>query len=185
LRALDPKELDVPLSLWKLLAPPEPDLDDAERFKSSADYLFSPQDGARAVSEIVVGGLLDAQRMERLVVIGHQEADGLAPSEVVAALIKAAFSESVANGSKRERDLGDAVQAQVAEGLMLLSTNPDASPEVQSTALAGVTEVGKTLKPRSDAAARRLSREIELFLSNPQQNVPKLKPSGAPPGPPV
>jgi len=185
LRALDPKELDVPLSLWKLLAPPEPDLDDAERFNSSADYLFSPQDGARAVSEIVVGGLLDAQRMERLVVIAHQEADGVAPSEVVAALIKAAFSESVANGSKRERDLGDAVQARVAEGLMLLSTNPDASPEVQSTALAGVTEVRKTLKLRSDAAAQRLSREIELFLSNPQQNVPKLKPSGAPPGPPV
>jgi len=160
-------------------------LDDAERFNSSADYLFSPQDGARAVSEIVVGGLLDAQRMERLVVIAHQEADGVAPSEVVAALIKAAFSESVANGSKRERDLGDAVQARVAEGLMLLSTNPDASPEVQSTALAGVTEVRKTLKLRSDAAAQRLSREIELFLSNPQQNVPKLKPSGAPPGPPV
>jgi hypothetical protein len=185
LRALAPQELDVPSSLWKLLAPPEPDLDDAERFNSSAGYLFSPQDGARAVSEIVVGGLLDAKRMERLTVIGHQEADGLAPGEVVDALIKAAFSESAANGSKREKDLADAVQTQVAERLMELSANAEASSEVQSAALAGVVEIQKALKLHPDSAAQRLSREIERFLSNPQQNLPNLKTSGAPPGPPV
>src|SRR5262249_12807939 len=82
LRALDPKELDLPDSLWMLLAPPEPDREDAERFNSSAGYLFSPQDGARAVAEIVVGGLLDPQRMERLAVISHESSAGVTPNEV-------------------------------------------------------------------------------------------------------
>jgi hypothetical protein len=51
--------------------------------------------------------------------------------------------------------------------------------------LAGVFDIQKIVHARSDAAGRRLNREIELFLSNPQQNLPKLRPSGAPPGPPV
>jgi hypothetical protein len=56
---------------------------------------------------------------------------------------------------------------------------------VQAGALAGVYNVQKLVHVRADADARRLSREIELFLNNPQQNLPKLKSPGAPPGPPI
>jgi hypothetical protein len=185
LRALDPKELEIPASLWKLLAPPEPDRDDPERFNSSAGYLFSPQDGARAVSEIVAGGLLDPQRMQRLVVIAHESAGALSPDEVVSALVQAAFPAAGPNSSNRGSQLGDAVRAQVAERLMVLSADASATPEVQATALAGVYRVQKIVHVQPSSAARRLDREIGLFLSNPQQNVPKVKSSGAPPGPPV
>jgi hypothetical protein len=181
-RALEPKELEVPASLWKLLAPPEADRTDAERFTSSAGYLFSPQDGARAVSEIVIGGLLDAQRMERLAVIAHESPGGLSPAHVVSALVSAAFP---GNAAAHTFELGEAVQSEVAERLMLLSSEASATSKVQSAALAGVFDIQKIVHGRSDPASRRLSREIELFLSNPQQNAPKLKPSGAPPGPPV
>jgi uncharacterized protein DUF4953/uncharacterized protein DUF5117 len=184
LRALDPKELDLPASLWKMLAPSEPDREDAERFNSSAGYLFSPQDGARAVAEIVVGGLLDSQRMQRLAVIYHESGDGITAGEIVGALVKTAFAES-ARPAERVQDLATPVQAEVTERLMLLSANADATSEVRSAALAGVLDVQKIAKARSDPASRQLSHEIELFLSNPQQNAPKLKPSGAPPGPPV
>jgi hypothetical protein len=184
LRALEPKELDVPAPLWKLLAPPEPDREDPERFNSSAEYLFSPQDGARAVAEIVVGGLLDAKRMQRLAVIAHESSEAVAPSEVIADLVKAAFARAEGIDG-HQRDLSDAVQAELTEKLMLLSVEADATPEVQSAALAGVFDVQKLVKARTDSSGRRLSREIELFLSNPHQNAPKLKPSGAPPGPPV
>jgi hypothetical protein len=177
LKALDPKELEVPASLWKMLAPPESDRNDAERFTSSAGYLFSPQDGARAISEIVVGGLLDPQRMERVAVIAHQSKGALLPGEVVSALLRAAFPNG-GNGS-------DVVQSQLAGRLMILSANANATSEVQAAALAGVFDIQKIVHARSDAAGRRLNREIELFLSNPQQNLPKLRPSGAPPGPPV
>ena len=176
-KALAPKELDVPASLWRMLAPPEGDRNDPERFTSSAGYLFSPEDGARAISEIVVGGLLDPQRMERVAVIAQQSNGALLPGDVVAALLGAAFP-SGGNGS-------DVVQTQVARRLMILSADANATSEVQSAALAGVFNIQKIVRPRPDAAGRRLNREIELFLSNPQQNLPKVRPSGAPPGPPV
>ncbi|HMK21633.1 MAG TPA: hypothetical protein VK466_04825, partial [Terriglobales bacterium] len=78
-----------------------------------------------------------------------------------------------------------AVQAEVAERLMLLSANAAATPETQAAALAGIVDVQKIVKGRSDAAAQRLSRTIERFLINPEQNLPTMRPSGAPPGPPV
>jgi hypothetical protein len=176
-KALDPKELEVPPALWKMLAPPEGDHLNAERFTSSAGYLFSPQDGARAICEVVVSGLLDPQRMERLAVIAHESPGAMAPEEVISALMNAAFP---AGGSG-----SDVVQTQLARRLMILSADPNASSEVQSVALGGVFDIQKIVKGRSDATGRQLNREVELFLSNPQQNLPKPRPSGAPPGPPV
>jgi hypothetical protein len=180
LKALDPKELEIPATLWKFLPPGEPDRDDPERFTSTAGYLFSPQDGARAVSEIVAGGLLDPQRMQRLAVIAHESAGALSPDEVVSALVQAAFPAAGRSSSSRGGAVRDAVQAQVAERLMLLSGDASATPEVQSTALAGIYKVQKIVHSQQSSGARRLDREIGLFLSNPQQNIPKLKSSGAP-----
>ncbi len=176
-KALSPRELEVPASLWRMLAPPEGNRNDPERFTSSAGYLFSPQNGARAISEIVVGGLLDPQRMERVAVIAHQSHGALSPRDVVAALLGAAFP-SGGTGN-------DVVQSQVAGRLMILAADAKATSEVQSAALAGVFDIQKMVRARPDAAGRRLNWEIELFLSNPQQSLPKLRPSGAPPGPPV
>jgi hypothetical protein len=185
LKALDPRELEISASLWKLLAPPEPDRDDPERFNSSAGYLFSPQDGARAVADIVAGGLLDAQRMQRLAVIAHESEGALSADEVVSALVQAAFPAAGSNPSNRGGEVRDAVQVQVAERLLVLSADANATPEVQSAALAGVYRVQKIVHTQQSSTARRLDREIGLFLSNPQQNVPKVKSSGAPSGPPV
>jgi Met-zincin/Domain of unknown function (DUF5117) len=185
LKALDPKELEIPASLWRLLAPPEPDRDDSERFNSSAGYLFSPQDGARAVADIVAGGLLDAQRMQRLAVIAHESGGGLSPDEVVSALVQASFPAAGSSATSRGSEVGDAVQTQVAERLMVLSADANATPEVQSAALAGVYRVQKIVHAQQSSTARRLDREIGLFLSDPQQNVPRLKSPGVPPGPPV
>ncbi len=81
LGALNPAQLNVPAEVWKALAPLENRDSDPEQFASSAGYLFSPQDGARAVSEIVVGGLLNPQRMQRLAVISRQEAQAPSPAK--------------------------------------------------------------------------------------------------------
>jgi len=185
LRALNPTELEVPRELWKALAPVENRDADPERFTSSAGYLFSPQDGARAVAEIVVGGLLDPQRMQRLAVISQRDANAPSPSSVVSALVNAGFPENAKTPA--ERDLAGVVQTQIVERLMVLAANADATPEVQAAALAGLRDVQSAVKNRAgrDPVLQRLDHEITLFLQNPQQNTPKLKPSGAPPGPPV
>ena len=114
LQSLTPSRLSVPSELWRALAPVENRDSDAERFTSSAGYLFSPQDGARALAEIVVGGLLEPKRMERLAVISEQ--------------------------------------------VKVAARTP---------------------------ALEQIDHEITLFLQNPQQNTPKIRPSGAPAGPPV
>jgi hypothetical protein len=185
LRALDPAELTIPAGLWSALAPVENREADAERFTSSANYLFSPQDGARAVAEIVVGGLLDPQRVERLAIISQQDRNALSPQVVISSLVSAGFAAEAKTGA--QRDLAGVVQSQIAERLMILAANPEATPEVQAVALAGVHEVQNAVKKSTTKSQtlERIDQEITLFLRNPSQNTPKLKSSGAPAGPPV
>jgi len=181
--ALDPAKLQIPAQLWKQLGPND-NLDaDPERFRSSAGYLFSPADGARAVAEVVVGGLLQPERMERLFVISQEDAGAPSPNSVIDALLRAAFTNPA---SSPQRELQGAVQAEVGERLMILAANAEATPEVRSAALAGVFATQKAIRGLSGTAAlQNLDHQIKLFLENPQQNTPKLKGSGAPPGPPV
>ncbi|HWY54712.1 MAG TPA: zinc-dependent metalloprotease [Terriglobales bacterium] len=185
LRAMDPSELTIPGELWSALAPVENRDLDTERFASSAGYLFSPQDGARAIAEIVVGGLLDPQRVERLVVISRQDSNALSPQFVISSLVSAGFGEQAKSAA--ERDLAAVVQSQIAERLMILAANPDATPEVKAMALAGVREVQNGVKKSTtkNPTFDQIDQEITLFLRNPSQNTPKLKSSGAPAGPPV
>ena len=185
LQALTPHQLDVSPDLWKQLAPLENTSPDAERFSSSAGYLYSPQDGARAIAEIIVGGLLDPERMQRLAVFAHQAPGAPSPASVITALINAGFFATATTTS--QKDMAGVVQTEVAERLMILAANSDATPEVQAVALAGVHEVQKAVQAgaATSPTLQRLDQEIRLFLENPQQNTPKVKSSGAPAGPPV
>jgi hypothetical protein len=189
LGALSPAKLNVSDGTWKALAPSENRDPDAERFASSAGYLFSPQDGARAVSEIVAGGLLDPKRMQRLAVLSEQDGQAPSPASVVSGLVRAAFSDAAKTTS--ERDLAGVIQIDVAERLMVLAANPEATGEVRAVALAGVREVQNAVKKGAapglarSATSEQIDHEIMLFLQNPEQNTPKLRSSGAPAGPPV
>lgn len=185
LQALGPAKLNIPAEVWRALAPVENRDADAERFTSSAGYLFSPQDGARAVAEVVVGGLLNPKRMQRLAVISGQDAQALSPGNVVSALVTAAFSDGARTPA--ERDLAGVVQTEVADRLMVLAVNSDATAEVRALALAGVREVQSAVKKLAarGPVIEQLDHQITLFLQNPEQNTPKLKSSGAPAGPPV
>jgi hypothetical protein len=185
LKALSSSELETPAELWKALAPAENRGEDAERFTSSAGYLFTPQDGARAIAEIVVGGLLDPRRVQRLAVLSHQDPSQPSPNSVISALVNAGFPGSAKTSA--QRDLEGVVQTEVAERLMILAANSAATPETQSAALAGVHQVQDAIKKNMvrNATLDRLEHEISLFLQNPSQNTPKSKASGAPAGPPV
>jgi hypothetical protein len=100
---------------------------------------------------------------------------------VISELVTTGFGQSAGGG-----DLSGVVQTQIAERLMVLAGNSEATPEVQAVALAGVRAVQAAIKAGAkDPVANRLDREISLFLQNPSQNTPKVKSAGAPPGPPV
>jgi hypothetical protein len=185
LSALNPSQLNVSPEIWKALAPQENRDSDAERFTSSAGYLFSPQDGARAIAEVVVGGLLEPRRLQRLSVLSQQDSQVSSAATIISALVTTAFSGTAKTAT--ERDLTGVVQTDVAERLMILAANSEATPEVRAAALAGVREVQSVVKKSTTRSPviEQIDHEIILFLQNPEQNTPKLKSSGVPPGPPV
>jgi hypothetical protein len=99
--------------------------------------------------------------------------------------VSTAFSATTKTAA--ERDLAGVVQTEIAERLMILAANSEATPEVRAVGLAGVREVQGVIRKNATRgpAIEQLDHEIILFLQNPEQNTPKLKSSGAPPGPPV
>ena len=177
--ALQPPHLNAfPPNLWQYLPPPS--TRDPEAFRSSAGYVFAQEDGAREISSIVAGGLLDPERLQRADVIHQQDAQSPSANDIVNALVQTAL------GANAQGDpLHDVVEADIAERLMILSQNDDAGPAVRAVALAGVQDIRKSLNTSSSVFDAGLGHEIDLFLRDPKNNTPKLKPSGAPPGPPV
>jgi hypothetical protein len=176
LSALDAKELRIAPEVWAALVPLENrEVPDPERFKSPAGYVFSPQDGARAVADVVIGGLLTPRRIERLIALHSEEPSALSAAEVIDAMVKRFLSP--AEGSD---PLNIVVRSAVAERLMALAADENATPETQAAAMHGVLAAQAALK-----GDERLGNEIERFLRDPKNNTPKVKPAGAPEGPPI
>ncbi len=180
--ALLPQNLDVfPPNLWRQLAAPDNGPRDPERFTSSAGYVWSPVDGARAIAEIVAGGLLDPERMARADVIHRQDPQAPGAQDIVNALLHTAFASAPANDETHA-----AVQTEIVERLMDLAADGNATPDAQAAAMQGVLAAQRSIGPTpSDPSLVRLGHEIQLFLRDPKNYTPKPKPSGAPPGPPV
>lgn len=187
MHALDPAELTVDAKLWSQLAPPPNQRGrDPERFTSSAQYLFDPADGARAVAEFVVGGLLDPARVARLTTIHQMDPNELAAGDVFKALVDAATSGSLTVAEPGSL-IHSVIATEIGERLMRLAVDDAATPETQALAWKAIRDIQARLANRADITLtlQRLAHEIDLFIKDPHANVPRLKPSGAPPGPPI
>lgn len=174
--ALQPKELEISPQLWLALAPFEGGGfggGDPERFRSSAGYLFAPQDGARALCEFVIGGLLEPARVQRILTIQHMQQGALTADDVVSALVNVAFGSG-------NSDLGNVVQSELADRFMILAADQNATAEARDVGWKGIAAVEGHAQGNAVLAA-----QIANFRRDPKANVPRLKPSGAPPGPPI
>ena len=183
LQALRPDQMEIPSRIWNDLVQHENRDVDPESYKSSAGYLFSPYDGARSIAEIVFGGLLDPERLARMDSIHHFDSASPTAEEVVSMLVKSTFASAAT--PPKSNDLAEVVQNELADRLMILAADDNATPEVRSEAWSGVNDVYAQVKTSQNGSARNISRRIEAFMRDPKQNVPKLKPSGAPAGPPI
>ncbi|TAN23965.1 MAG: DUF5117 domain-containing protein [Acidobacteria bacterium] len=189
LAALAPKEMAIPPALWRELAPLESrnPIEQTERFRSSSGFLFDPFDGAQAIADIVVDGLLNPQRLERLETIRQESPAGndLSAEDVVQALLRQAFPAPASGNG-----LQAIVQVTAAEGIMNLAASKQAPPPVASAAWAGVLELRSTLSRQLSQSPRnptlqRLQAETARFIRNPHQFAPRMFPTPAPTGPPV
>jgi hypothetical protein len=186
LQALRPDQMEVPSRIWNDLVQHENRDLDPEAYKSSAGYLFSPFDGARSIAEIVFEGLLNPERLARADSIHHFVNASPSAEEIISALVKNGFPAATgANPATKSSDLSGVVQNELADHLMILAADDEATAEVRSDAWTGVSGVYTLVKTAHNANAAGIAHRIEVFMRDPKQNVPKLKPSGAPPGPPI
>ncbi|MBZ5525947.1 MAG: zinc-dependent metalloprotease, partial [Acidobacteriia bacterium] len=185
LQALKPEELEISPAVWHSLVQYENQGPNPEAYRSSAGYVFSPYDGARSIAETIFDGLIDVQRLERLNSIHHFEASAPSAGEIISALVQNTFP---AAGSTKNSELSGVVQNELADRLMILAADDNAPPEVSADAWTGVEQIHAKLQGTTTARTAEnaaLKRKIEMFLRDPKRNVPKVKPSGAPAGPPI
>lgn len=181
LQALRPDQMEVPSRIWNSLVQHENTEPDPEAYKSSAGYLFSPYDGARSIAEIVYTGLLDPERLARMDSIHHFDSASPSANDVISALVKNAFTP----GTATHPDFSDVIQNELADRLMILAADDNATDEVRTEAWTGVDSVFARVKATHNGNGAAIAHRIEAFIRDPKQNVPKLKPSGAPAGPPI
>ena len=175
--ALQPPHLNAfPQGLWEYLAPSE--RRDPERFRSSAGTVFAQEDGVREICAVVVGGLLDPERLERANVLHQHDPQAPAAIDILHALVAAAHPPGAND------PLHEVVVTEIVERLILLAADERAAGDVRGLALKVLDGAKKVLAEGDSPTYRQLQQEIDNFLRDPK-NVPKPRPSGAPPGPPV
>ena len=196
LQELAPDQLEIPANLWSNLVQYDNRGLDPESYRSSAGPVFSPYDAARSVAEAVFDPLIEAQRFARLEAIHHFQPSAPSTQEVINILVQNVFGAGTAGLSARgsastrlfANDLASVVQDELADHLMALAVDDNATPEVKAEAWAGVRSIYarvRQLAANKSAARANLERKIEAFIRDPKQNAPKTKPSGAPAGPPI
>lgn len=177
---LEPRNLALPAGLWKWLAPVEDSSPDPERFRSTAGYLFNPLDGPRAIAELVDNSLLDAEKFERLRAIRAYDQTALSGQEVIGALVQAAFASSAADPA-----VAAVLQTALADRLMNLAVNENATAATQAEAWRGLEILEDRLRTATSADGRALLNQIGSFRKDPVHNPPKHRGAQPPAGPPI
>ncbi len=189
---LAPTELDLPDGLLALLLPRPPgEARNREMFASQSEPAFDALGAAASAADLVIAGLVQPQRMTRLVDF-HRRYETL-PSleEVLDQLIERVFREGageVTRHAEIRRTEQDVVVAR-----FLAAANDPGTPERVRARLVGRLEIlAQLLRSRIDAPepegphALHLSREIERFAARPWAASTTLAPAGeAPPGMPI
>jgi len=83
--------------------------------------------------------------------------------------------------------LHSVIATEIGERLMRLAVDDAATPETQALAWKAIRDIQARLSGQTNTTLtlQRLVHEIDLFIKDPHANVPKLKPNGAPAGPPI
>jgi hypothetical protein len=153
--ALSPKELAIPDTVLTLLGPrPYSYSPYVELFQSRTRPAFDELGAARTLAQLIVDAILERERAARLVQFYPHSPNQLSLGEVIDAL--AADWQSGTAGSLKLDAMRRVKQRAVADRLLLLAADKDASPEVR-----GIVELKMTaLKSRAKQLAARAAKTI-------------------------
>jgi hypothetical protein len=189
---LDPEELDLPDAVLALLLPRPPgEARNREMFASQTEPAFDALGAAASAAELVVAGLLQPERMTRLVDFHRRDETLPSLESVLDRLIDRAFRES-ATESAREAEIRRTVQDVVVSDLLRAAEDARAPERVKSRLAGRLEMLAERLRSRIAASepdgphALHLSREIERFAERPWPASALPPQAGeAPPGMPI
>ena len=150
LGALDPAELAIPDSLLTLFAPR---LDNnVELIGSRTDPVFDELGAARTLSQMVVDGILQRERAARMVQYSARTAGGFSLQEAIRTLVGATWNAPVSATGKLAA-IQRVTQRAVADGLLQLAADKEASPDVRAVVDFEVARLRVSAAAKATAAA--------------------------------
>ena len=162
LSILDPATLDLPESVLEQIPPRPPgSARTRELFSGRTDPVLDPLGAAATAADMVVKGLLQPQRAARLVDFHRRDAAQPGFEVILATLIDRAF-DSRAAASPRHEEVRRVVQTVTVDGLIELSSNPTASPEVRARVGGALAALGRLLGSPTDEGAEEAVHRAAL-----------------------
>ena len=161
LTALQPSELAIPDTVITLMAPrPSGYRGSVELFRSRTEPAFDDLGAARTLSQIIVDGILQTQRADRLVAFAAREPGELTLGETIDSLVAATWSAHPGESSKLAA-LRLVTRRAVTDRILSLAADTTADPEARAIAELKLTQLRSVAARRAVADARTRSSETE------------------------
>ena len=182
----------MPESVLEKIPPRPPGFDRTrELFQGRTDPVFDPLGAAATAADMVVTALLQPERVARLVDFHRRDASQPGLEVILEALIGRVFN-SATPSSLRLEEVRRVVQTVTVDGLIGLSANPNAMPEVRARVDAALATLGGEMaapavvsadETAHGAALRaRITRYRERMLASEPVSIETPPP---PPGDPI
>ena len=190
--ALQPSESAIPDSVLTLLGPrPFGYEDSPELFGSRTRPAFDELGAARTLSQMILDATLERERAARLVQFASRGADPLTLAETIDSLVAGTWNRSTGATDARLAAVQRVVQRALADRLLALAADREASPEARAIAELKIRSLqpvatARGREARGDAARAHwlaIAGDLDRWLTRRElpQPTPALK---APPGDP-
>jgi len=187
IQLLQAQSLALPVSLRYLIPPPPAEYSrNRENFPGATGAPFDHLAPARAVIDLVLSELLQAQRLSRLAEQHALDGNQPSPDELMSALLAASWQARMPAD-----DYQAAIQTElnwlVLRHLMALATDGTTIDSTRALALSQIIVLGDSLQSKArkgDSQARAAVEEIRQFLQG-QASEPVKLPNRTPPGAPI
>jgi hypothetical protein len=133
LAAIQPRALAIPERILALLPPSPYGYGGGWTFGSPAGIVFDPIGVARSLSSYVADGLLQPERVERVIAFHARNPAAPSAGEVMSAMIDAVFTKATA-ATPYEAALRRAARRSVVDALLALAANPRATADARAVA---------------------------------------------------
>ena len=158
-RAMTPADLAIPDTVLTLLAPRPFSYDGSvELFGSRTRPAFDELGAARTLAQMIVDAVLQRDRAARLVQQAIHDPDALTLGETIDTLASS-WRKSTRQPDEQHRALARVVQRALADRLLALAADRDASPEARAGAELAIRTLRTTATARAQSAERASSAE--------------------------